>query len=70
MIRCHNCEALNCPQEEYSARPMPIPPRYIDNLQSKLINVKKGILPPTLKMILETSLSSSSAYNLNNSAAR
>ena len=32
MIRCHNCEALNCPQGEYPARPLPIPPDYIDNL--------------------------------------
>ena len=51
MIRCHNCEALNCPQEEYPARPLPIPPNYINNLQKRLIKVKKGILPPTLKMI-------------------
>ena len=33
MIRCHNCEALNHPQEEYPARPLPMPP-YIDNLHS------------------------------------
>ena len=45
MIRCHNCEALNCPQEEYPARPLPVPPNYIDNLQSGLIKVKKGVLP-------------------------
>ena len=32
IIRCHNCEALNCPQEEHPARPLPIPPNYIDNL--------------------------------------
>ena len=54
MVRCHNCKALNCPQEEYPARPLPIPPDYIDNLQSRLIKVKKGILPPTLKMIIKT----------------
>ena len=54
MIRCHNCEALNCPLEEYPARPLPIPPDYIDNFQSTLIKVKKGILPPTLKMIINT----------------
>ena len=51
MVRCHNCEALNCPQEEYPARPLPIPPNYINNLQRRLIKVKKRILPPTLKMI-------------------
>ena len=54
MIRCHNCEALNCPQEEYPARPPPIPPpNYIDNLQSILIKVQKGIFPPSLKTILK-----------------
>ena len=54
MIRCHNCEALNYPQQEYPARPLPIPPNYTDNLQSRLIKVRKGILPPTLKMIIKT----------------
>ena len=54
MIRCHNCESLNCPQKKYSARPLPMPPNYIDKLQSRLIKVKKGILPPTLTMIIET----------------
>ena len=42
MIRCHNCEALNCPQEEYPARPLPTPPpSYIDNLQNILIKVQR-----------------------------
>ena len=54
MIIYHNCEALNYPQDEYPARMLPIPPDYIDNLQSRLIKVKKGVLPPTLKMILKT----------------
>ena len=54
MVRCHNCEAINCPQEEYPARPLPIPPDYINNLQSRLTKVKKGIRPSTLKMILKT----------------
>ena len=54
MIRCHNCEALNCPQEEYPARLLPTPPSsYIDNLQSRLIKVHKGILPASLKTILK-----------------
>ena len=51
MIRCHNCKVLNCPQEENPARPLPIPPNYIDNLQSRSIKVKQGVLLPTLKMI-------------------
>ena len=55
MIRCHNCEALNCPQEEYPARLLPTPPpSYIDNLQSRLIKARKAIFPASLKMILKT----------------
>ena len=72
MIRCHNCEALNRPYQEYPARPLPIPPNNIDNLQSRSINVQQGVLPPTFKMMLtEDSSSSSSAYNFTiNNAAR
>ena len=55
MIRCHNCEALNCPQEEYPARLLPTPPpSYIDNLQSRLIKVWKEIFRASLEMILKT----------------
>ena len=54
MMRCHNCEAFDCPEEKYPPRPLPIPPDYMDNLQSRLVKVKKGILPPTLEMILKT----------------
>ena len=54
MIRCHNCEALNCPHEEYLARLLPTPPpSYIDTLQSRLIKARKGIFPASLKMILK-----------------
>ena len=53
MLRCHNYEALNRTQEEYPARPLPIPPDYIDNLKSRLIEVKKRIIPPTLKIIIK-----------------
>ena len=55
MIICHNCEALDYPQEEYPARLLPTPPlSYIDNLQSRLIKVQKGIFPASLKMFLKT----------------
>ena len=40
MVKCHNCEALNCPQEEHPTRPLPIPLDYINHLQSRLIKVK------------------------------
>ena len=72
MIRCRNCEAFNCPQKEDPPRSLPIPPDYIDNLQSRLVKVKKGILPPTKdasRDILSSS-STSSAHNLTRSAAR
>ena len=58
MISCQNCEAFNCPQEEYPARLLPTPPpSYIDNLQSRLIEARKGIFPASLKMILKTKYS-------------
>ena len=53
MIERHHCAANNCSEEEYPARLLPIPPDYIDNFKSRLVKVKKGILPPTLKMILK-----------------
>ena len=58
VVRCQNCEALNRPQKEYPARPLPIPPNNIDILKSRLIKVKQGILPPTLKMIINFQRSS------------
>ena len=55
ILKCHNCEVLDCPQEEYPARLLPTPPpSYIDNLQSRLIRAHKGIFPASLKMILKT----------------
>ena len=52
MLRCYNCEALDCPQEKYPARLLPTPPpSYIDNLQSRLIRARKGIFSASLKMI-------------------
>ena len=55
MLRCHNCEALDCPQEKYPARLLPTPPpSYIDNLQSRLTKARKGIFPASPKMTLNT----------------
>ena len=54
-IRCYNCEVLGCPQEEYPARLLPtLPPDYEDNLISRLRAAQKGILPASLKMILNS----------------
>ena len=50
MIRCHNCEALNCPQEEYPAWLLHTPPpSYNDNLQSRLIKVQREDFRPLSK---------------------
>ena len=58
-ITCYNCEVLGCPQEEYPARLLPtLPPDYQDNLINRLSAAQKGILPVSLKMILN------SAYKL------
>ena len=55
MPRCHNCEVLACPQEEYPARLLPTPPAsYLDNLQTRLIQARNGIYPASLQMILNT----------------
>ena len=55
-IRCHNCEALDSPQDEYPARGLPTPPpSYIDNLQSRLIKARKVVFSSSLKMFLKTS---------------
>ena len=58
-ITCYNCEVLGCPQEEYPARLLPtLPPDYEDNLINRLSAAQKGILPVSLKRILN------SAYKL------
>ena len=49
MLRRYNCEALDCPREEYPAKLLPTPPpSYIDN------RARKGIFPASLKIILKT----------------
>ena len=54
-IRCYNCEVLGCPQEEHPARLLPtLPPNYEGNLQNRLRRAQKGILPVSLKMILNS----------------
>ena len=58
-IRCYNCEVLGCPQEDYPARLLPtLPPDYQDNLINRLSAAQNGILPVSLKTILN------SAYKL------
>ena len=63
LIRCHNCAAYNCPEEEYPPRHLPIPPDYIENLQSRLGRVMKVILSPTLKMILNPFIHSNKKFH-------
>ena len=54
LMRWHNCAAFICPAEECPPRSLPIPPNYIENLQSRLGKVMKGILPSTLNIIPKT----------------
>ena len=54
LMICLYCASYNCPEEEYPPRPLPVPPDHIDNLQIRLVKVKKVILPPPLKTILKT----------------
>ena len=54
ILRCYNCKVLGYTQEEYPARLLPTPPpSCIDNLQSRLIGARKGIIPASLKVILK-----------------
>ena len=54
-ITCYSCEVLGCPQEEYPARLMPtLPPDYEENLTNRLRRAQKGILPASLRMILNS----------------
>ena len=76
LIRCHNCAAYNCPEEEYPPRPLPILPDYIDNLQSRLGKVKKGIYSKDgsqdvlLSSSTSSACSSTAAGNFTRSAAQ
>ena len=54
LIRCHNCIFDSCPKEDYPPRPLPIPPDRTGNLERRIREAVKGILSPTLKMILKT----------------
>ena len=54
-ITCYNCEVLGCPQEEYPARLLPtLPPDYEYYLTHRLRRAQKGILPASLRMILNS----------------
>ena len=53
LIRHHNCIVDNCPEEDYPPMPRPIPPGYTENLGRRMRKAVKGILPPTIKMILK-----------------
>ena len=54
-ITCYNCEVLGCPQEEYPARLLPtLPSDYEVNLTNRLRAAQKGILPASLRMILNS----------------
>ena len=54
LIRFYLCAVSGCPEEYCPPCPLPIPPDNIKDLCKKTKITKKGILPPTLKMILKT----------------
>ena len=53
LIRCHNCAADICSEEENPPRPLLIPPDYIDNFQRRSGKTMNGILPPTLNIFIK-----------------
>ena len=53
LIRCPNCSVDNNPEEDYPPRPLPISPGYSEKLDRRSRKEIKGIIPPTLKMILK-----------------
>ena len=54
LFKCHNCIVNNIPKEHCPTIPLPIPPDYVHNLGRRSKMAIKGILPPPLKMILNT----------------
>ena len=48
-LKLESCLGPHLPAGGVPGEALPIPPNYIGNLQSRLIKVNKGILPPTLK---------------------
>ena len=59
-ITCYNCEVLGCPQEETRRGCcLPSPPDYEVNLTNRLRAAQKGILPASLRMILNSEYSQS-----------
>ena len=52
LIRCYHCADYNCSEEYCPPIPLPILPVYHEKLRKRGQMSVKGILPPTLKMIL------------------
>ena len=52
LIRCHDCIVNNCPEKYYTLMPLLTPFGYAKNLARRAEMAKKGISPPTFKMIL------------------
>ena len=50
---CYLCAVNNYPEEYCPSMPSPMPPGYHTNLEKRAHMAAKGILPPTLKMILK-----------------
>ena len=54
MIRRDKCIVDNCLEEDHAIMHLPVPPDYTENLERRMRTAAKGILPPTIKMILKT----------------
>ena len=54
LLRCHECIVNNIPEEYCPPMTLPIPLDYVDNLGRRSEMARKDILPPPLKMILNT----------------
>ena len=54
LMRCYLCKVSNCPEEYFFSCPLPIPPDYMKKLDKRWEMARKGILPPSRKMMLKT----------------
>ena len=52
LIICYHCVVSNYPKKYCLHKPLPFPPNYHNSLSKRVQMAAKGILPPTLKMII------------------
>ena len=54
LMRCHHYAVNNYPEEYWPAMPLPVSPKYGENMCKREKMDGKGTLPPTLKIIIQT----------------